>query len=210
VHMIRLIRHAESEQVKTAKTATEPRFGGRMNHVPLSDDGRVDAFNAGQRDRARHPRPLRNFSSSAKRARETCELFAGDTDPVIDDRLLELDWGAWEGQPRSLLTTDETLAAIAAKGRDWRPPDSADGTQLGESVTMVWERMTAFLIDVATRYPVGEYDAYTHRNAIKVVVGTLWGWRVLEIFNNHVEVMTATTIGVAAGELRVLGFNERL
>jgi broad specificity phosphatase PhoE len=210
MHIVRLLRHAESEQVAAAKTATEPRFGGRMNHVPLSGDGRADASNAGQRDRARRPKPLGNFSSSAVRARETCELFAGDNNPIIDDRLLELDWGAWEGQPRSLLSTDGTLAAIAAQGRDWRPPDSPDGRQCGESVTMVWERMTAFLIDVATRYPVGAYDAYTHRNAIKVVVGTLWGWQVLDILNNHVEVMTATTIGVTAGELRVLGFNEPL
>ena len=110
--------------------------------IPLSDEG--CAKMAGLR---LPPSlwPAHLFASPSLRARQTAEALALGT-PVLDARLMEQNWGRWEG-----LTRDEILSrygagafekAGASRGKDFCPPG-------GESTGAVLKRVAAFLRDVA-------------------------------------------------------------
>ena len=60
------------------------------------------------------------LASPLRRARETAALLT-DRPVKLEPRLIEMDWGAWEGLRAAELDADE-LAAREALGLDFRPP----------------------------------------------------------------------------------------
>src|SRR5688500_14172625 len=58
------------------------------------------------------------YTSPLLRARQTAEPIAAaaGVTPIPDDRLLEVDWGAWEGRPAGTLTAAELERYRAAAG----------------------------------------------------------------------------------------------
>ena len=103
--LIALIRHA----------ATDWNEGGRVQSttdVPLSEGGR-SAVRSGVYQstlmdsigyRARFPAPLK-----------PPRILSGRAPSRLDDRLVEMDWAAWEG-----MTIDELRAEIGNPGEAWR------------------------------------------------------------------------------------------
>ena len=108
--------------------------------IPLSDEGLAKM-------RAMLPpssfETARPFVSPLRRARQTAEAL-GLKDPVWDPRLMEQNWGRWEGLSRAgILAADgEDAFARAGSGLSFRPPE-------GESTAELHERVAAFLKDVA-------------------------------------------------------------
>ncbi|MGD0192369.1 MAG: histidine phosphatase family protein [Rhizomicrobium sp.] len=91
-------RHGETE------ANVEHRFQGRTIDTPLTDKGRQQASAIASNLKRCEPGPerLRYVSSPLPRARTTMELIrlSLDLDPkdyALDDRLLEIDLGAWDG-----------------------------------------------------------------------------------------------------------------
>jgi probable phosphoglycerate mutase len=86
-----------------------------------------------------------------------------------DDRLIEMDWGDWEGETLADLRArgGEAMAANEARGLDFRPPG-------GESPAEVQSRVLGWLADVAA----AERDvaAVTHKGVIRVVMAKALGW----------------------------------
>jgi broad specificity phosphatase PhoE len=128
-----LIRHAATEWTE------QGRIQGRTD-MPLSPRGRDAA--AGRRSPA-----IRSgaewFASPLARARETAQLmFPGAV--AIEPRLIEMDWGRWEGRRLESLRAEfgSEMAENEAKGLDFRP----DG---GESPRDVQARLTPWLAEVA-------------------------------------------------------------
>jgi probable phosphoglycerate mutase len=112
----------------------------------------------------------RNYSSPKLRARQTAEAL-GLTGVTHDARLVEQNWGRWEG-----LTRDEIVArdgadcyirAGANRGGAFRPPD-------GESTQDVLDRVAAFLKDMAR----GEGDAVAvaHLGVLRAAYTLATGW----------------------------------
>ena len=142
------------------------RIQGHID-IPLSDIGnaRMSAL--------RLPAALsttRAFSSPLLRARQTAGAI-GLAEPVLDARLMEQNWGRWEG-----LTREEIIArdgadcyvnAGANRGGAFRPPG-------GESTQEVLDRVAAFLRDVAA----GEGDAVavTHLGVLRAAYTLATGW----------------------------------
>jgi len=142
----------------------ERRMQGRAD-VPLSEAGRT------QVRRWRLPDSLADaqfVASPLARARETAALL--DARPfAVDDALVEMDWGEWEGETLEALKArhGDAFEANAARGLDFRPPG-------GESPKDVQQRIVAWLIlNMAQRTPL---IAVTHQGVIRSVLAWATGW----------------------------------
>ena len=156
--------------------------------VPLSEDGR--------RALARRRLPerfgsYRVHSSPLARAVETAALLGLET-PLLDRRLMEMDWGEWEGRTRASVTAADPgeVARDEARGPDFRPPG-------GESPREVQTRIIDWARNAATEPPTGaarshpgpaggearsavpsspHVVAVTHKGVIKALLGLAHGW----------------------------------
>ena len=140
------------------------RIQGRTD-VSLGERGRRSL--AGRRLPARFE-SCRTYSSPLARAVETAALL-GLGAPVLDARLVEMDWGEWEGRTRAAVAAADArgVARNEARGPDFRPPG-------GESPREVQARVVDWARDVArTRSNV---VAVTHKGVIRAVLGLACGW----------------------------------
>ena len=88
--MIYLIRHGQTE-LNNAQV-----LQGRSDY-PLNEAGIRQAQEAAQKLRERGIRFSRVYSSPLIRAVQTAEIVAPGIQPVLDERLLEMDYGPYEG-----------------------------------------------------------------------------------------------------------------
>jgi broad specificity phosphatase PhoE len=153
---ILLIRHGRTSWNE------QGRMQGRAD-LPLSPEGRAEV--AGWR-LPEEWAAARWLSSPLRRATETAALLTGR--PVaIEPRLIEMDWGAFEGRTLAELRA-EAPAAMAeneARGLDFRP----DG---GESPREVRARLESLFADLADELVV----CVTHKGAIRAALSLGTGW----------------------------------
>lgn len=108
-------------------------------------------------------------SSPLRRAVETAGLLGAPLPVATDARLIEMDWGEWEGERLGDLRArlGDTLAANEAQGLDFRPAG-------GESPRDVQHRAGEWLAAVAaTGHP---HVAVTHKGVIRAVYAAATGW----------------------------------
>lgn len=86
--MIYIIRHGKTEL--NQKNVLQ----GRSNH-PLNDEGIEQAMEAAEKLKGIFFDHI--FTSPLSRAIQTVEIVANGKKPVIDDRLIEMDYGPYEG-----------------------------------------------------------------------------------------------------------------
>ncbi len=152
-----LLRHAPTEWNKAR------RLQGRAD-MPIADASRNEL------KRRRLPDSLANFhplSSPLRRCLETAALLR--LDPEVDPRLIEMDWGAYEGHTLADLHREFgfDMAANEARGLDFRPPD-------GESPRDVQQRIDPLLAEIAAAERAT--IAVTHRGVIRAVYARAVGW----------------------------------
>ena len=133
--------------------------------IPLAEPGRRAL--AGRRLPARFA-SYRVHSSPLARAVETAALLGLGT-PVLDRRLMEMDWGEWEGETRaSAAAADpQAVARNEARGPDFRPPG-------GESPHEVQARVVEWARNAARQR--SGVVAITHKGVIKATLGLACGW----------------------------------
>jgi probable phosphoglycerate mutase len=107
-------------------------------------------------------------TSPLARAVATARIVTG-REPVIEPDLIEMDWGAWEGETFATLREQHAapFAAAEARGLDFRPPE-------GESIREVQQRLLRWLACAATR--PGPVVAVTHKGVLNALVAHLTGW----------------------------------
>lgn len=136
----------------------------------------------------------RVLSSPLARAAETARLITGRAVP-IDVRLIEADWGAWEGRTHAELSDADGAAfrAQEARGLDFQPPG-------GESPRMVQARLRPFLADLgAAGAPT---LAVTHRGVINALLALATGWTMLgkppvKLADGHLHIFAIDATGQA-------------
>ena len=108
------------------------------------------------------------ISSPLTRARDTAEILHGGPVPS-DPRLVETDWGDWEGKTLAELRRElgSDMADNEARGLDFRPPG-------GESPREVQQRVLPLLADLAQK--AGTVVAVTHKGVIRAVYALASGW----------------------------------
>jgi broad specificity phosphatase PhoE len=142
----------------------QSRLQGRRD-VPLSPEGRalVLGWTLPERILA-----YQWQTSPLKRARETAQLLGG-RDIVVDARLVEMDWGGWEGETLLELreANSSAMAANEAFGLDFRPEG-------GESPRELLDRLQPWLSEIgAAGKPV---FAVTHKGVIRAIMARASGW----------------------------------
>jgi len=107
------------------------------------------------------------IASPLRRAMETARLMGGD--PVPDPRLLELDWGEWQGKALADLRADprSDIADREAEGLDFQPPG-------GESYRMVQRRLLPLLRD--RRADTELAVIVCHKGVITALYALATGW----------------------------------
>lgn len=150
-----LMRHGATEWTEAG------RIQGRRD-VPLSAAGRASLQG---RALPAACRGMRIVTSPLARCAETAALL-GAPDAPREPRLVEMDWGTWEGRTLAGLRAElgAAMAANEARGLDFRPHG-------GESPREVLARVSAWLsgLDAPTL-------AVTHRGVIRVVFAAATGW----------------------------------
>lgn len=139
-HRVVFLRHGETDW------NAEGRLQGRQD-IPLNEKGRWQAAKAGRAvARILGPDALRSSSlaflcSPMIRARETMEIARAAmglpaTEYKLDERLVELTFGDWEGLTWPEVKAREPAAASWREGDKWRftPPN-------GESYAMLADRL---------------------------------------------------------------------
>jgi alpha-ribazole phosphatase len=113
------------------------------------------------------------YSSPAKRCRALAEQLSPA--PVIDHRLHELDFGAWDGRPWADIPR-EHLDAWGADFVDGAPPG-------GESFTALAARAGAFADDIARRHGGAKVVAITHGGVIRALLARARGLALRDAFS---------------------------
>jgi broad specificity phosphatase PhoE len=114
----------------------------------------------------------RVYSSPMLRARQTAEAL-GLKDPILDARLIEQNWGGWEGLTRGEIFArhgaDAFVKAGSEQGEAFRPGG-------GESTGELHTRVTAFLKDVALEG--GDAVAVAHLGVLRAAYTLATGWNM--------------------------------
>jgi probable phosphoglycerate mutase len=171
---------------------------GRID-PPLTELGRRQGQHVA--DALRGERPVRVFTSSLQRARETATMVAraAGVDVEVDDRLIELDYGDWDERPIGDVSSDDW--ARWRRDPDFAPPG-------GESLRQVSARVADFC---AARLPrdAGLVVAVSHVSPIKAAV--IWALQADESasFRMHLSLASITRVA-ARGPLAaaLVSFNE--
>jgi probable phosphoglycerate mutase len=141
---IYFIRHGETDW------NLEGRLQGQKD-IPLNDLGRVQAEEAGRRLRNLVPRfedldyiasPMTRTRETMERLREAIGLFPDFY--RLDERLVELTFGSWEGMTwKEVRKSDPQLAALRERDKwNYAPPGG------GESYAMLADRVRPILDDL--------------------------------------------------------------
>ena len=153
--LLALIRHMPTEWNSAG------RLQGRED-LPLAEDTAPDW---------RVPAELDGFlwlTSPLRRAVDTARRL-GIAEAVIEPRLTEMRWGAWEGETlvglRARLGAE--MAVAEAAGLDLRPPG-------GESPREVQARVMPLLAEIA--HSARPAAAITHKGVIRAVLSLATGW----------------------------------
>ena len=156
--LLALIRHGETAWNK------KRRMQGHAD-IPLTDEGRQKLATLCVPDTLKI---ARWYTSPLSRARETAQCLGIDG-ALADRRLIETDWGHWQGKTIAQLREElgNDFLENEAKGLDFRPPG-------GESPRDVIHRLAPFLAEVAdSRLPSG---AVTHKGVIRAVLSMAYDW----------------------------------
>ncbi|MBX6323115.1 MAG: histidine phosphatase family protein [Rhodospirillaceae bacterium] len=162
-----MTRLAVMRHAATAWSAAR-RLQGRTD-LPLSEAGRAAAA------RLPLPPPIDRFvrvSSPLARARETAALLRPVAPFSIEPRLIEMDFGAWEGRTLAEIRAADGAGAARreAMGLDFRAPG-------GESPREVQARLLPWLVALGGR---GEDTlAVTHKAVIRALYALATGWPML-------------------------------
>jgi len=98
------------------------------------------------------------FASPLQRAYKTAELASGRQDVIKEQRLIEVDFGQWEG-----LRRDEFVARDPDSWTNWdRDPGKYPAGRTGETATEVVKRVDHFFSETALKYPEGKIMVVAH------------------------------------------------
>ncbi len=104
-------------------------------------------------------------SSPLKRACQTAEIIA-DRAPILEDTLIEMNWGDWEGLRGVDLKADPAsgFRDIEFWGWDYQPPN-------GESPQDVWDRIEPWVMGLQA-----DTIAVCHIGIMRMILAKATGW----------------------------------
>ena len=150
--MLYIIRHGQTE------LNTKMLMQGRSDH-PLNETGLAQAEEAARRLAAMGVRIDKVYTSPLKRAVSTAEKIAPGSEIVIDERLIEMDYGPYEGMDLRELTPE-----VRAFFMDFVNVPAPEGM---EPLDEVVKRLGRFLEDIKGEAETSDILVSTHAIAMK-------------------------------------------
>jgi broad specificity phosphatase PhoE len=174
-----LVRHGETEWSLSGKHTSR-------TDVPLTDQGRKRAEKL--RDYLKGTKFDAVFESPMQRARETCAIAGFGSQAVVDDGLMEWDYGVYEGR-----TTKEIQAEIPGWSV-WK--DEIVG---GETVEHVGERADGVIARALAAAPAGGKVAlFAHAHILRILAARWIG----------LEARGGSLFALGTGSVSVLGWER--
>lgn len=99
------------------------------------------------------------FCSPLKRTKQTLNLIVENQEPIIDQRIIERNFGEWEGKPYSIIDDETTELYIQGKVQ---PPN-------GETFQEVKERVISFVTDLFETYDDERILIVSHATILRMV-----------------------------------------
>jgi broad specificity phosphatase PhoE len=147
--------------------------------------------------------PLRSgtriISSPLRRARETAALIAREGPVEIDDRWIELDYGAYEGRP--LVDVPEDTWSR------WRS-DVSFAPEGGESIQSLGSRVAAACAELLRDAEESDVVVVTHVSPVKAALAWALGVGDEIAWRSFVALGSITRIGARGGAPVLRSFNE--
>ncbi|GIE31526.1 phosphoglycerate mutase [Actinoplanes italicus] len=172
--------------------------------VELDDTGRVQAGRAGERLRAL---PLAAVVSSPLiRCRQTLEIALPDTEPALEDGLIECGYGDWEGKPLKELAKDPLWPVV-------QHHPSAVVFPNGEAMAAMSARAVAAVRRwdekvTAEHGPEAIWVACSHGDVIKAIVADALGLHLDQFQRIVADPASITVIRYTPGRPFVVRVNE--
>lgn len=107
------------------------------------------------------------YASPLKRAYTTAEIIAKNQNLscILDDRLVEMNFGDWEG-----LTHEQIKKSYPEEFKIWRSEPHMATIPNGETISIVQERMVAFLNDIIIKSGDENILVVSHSATIKLLL----------------------------------------
>jgi alpha-ribazole phosphatase/probable phosphoglycerate mutase len=148
-----LLRHGE-----TTYNADGNRYCGRTD-APLTEKGIGQAQLVS--DQLKNIPLDAVYSSPLQRARNTAQIAGGNQEVITDNRLIEADFGKWEGK-----TKEEFIPEDPELWRNWcNDPSQTKAGSTGETALEVVTRVNDFFESVLLKHPSGNILVVAH-NAV--------------------------------------------
>jgi probable phosphoglycerate mutase len=192
--MLALVRHGETAANRAGL------LQGRVD-LPLTERGRAQGRRVATALAPERPRTV--LTSPLQRAHDTAAAIAeaAGARVVVDERLVELDYGEWDQRPY--------LEVGGEEWSRWRSdPDFAPPG--GESLRAVGERMGAFCEELL-HGPHGDEGlvvAVSHVSPIKAAVLWALGAHESAAFRMFLELASITRVAARPGGVALVSFND--
>ena len=145
-----LLRHGQ-----TAWNAEGNKYCGRTD-VPLTQKGVEQARQA--RDKISNLSFDRIYASTLQRAYKTAEIVAGDQQVIKDERLIEVDFGWWEGKPKK-----EFIPERPSLWKNWMAnPAATQAGGTGETAQQLIDRVNDFFTEAFQKHSDGTILVVAH------------------------------------------------
>lgn len=184
---LHLVRHGDTLQ------AAEGYFAGDID-PPLTDHGLAQAEAVGRVAPGLKLDAV--YVSPKRRARQTAEptLRACKLEPIVEDGLREIAYGAWEGRKESEIKASDPEAFAA-----WTMDPALVAPPGGESAFAIAARALPCLLRARREHPTGRVMFVSHKATIRIIVCALLGVP-LGRFRDRVACPTASLTTFEFGE----------
>lgn len=165
--IVDFLRHGETERAGDMLGRTDPSLSSNGHTAMASQLGA-------------HRWPL-IVSSPLLRARETAEIAARESAVriEIDPGWREIDFGDWDGRPRTALADDPALAAFYADPEANTPPNGERLTDVRHRVTGALERLLAHTDSPALVVAHGGSIRVALAVLLAIPFERLWAFRIV-------------------------------
>lgn len=193
------LRHGQ-----TAYNEDNNRYCGRTD-IPLTEKGRGQAGSVHQQ--LKHISFDAVYTSPLQRASHTAQIASGQRDIIKDDRLMEADFGEWEGK-----TKEEFIAENEALWTDWmNDPLMTKAGGTGETAQQIVKRVDAFFKEVLEKHTSGNIMVVAHNGVNRLYLAYKLGMPLKHYRKLVQDNSTVTMFQLdETGELTLVHLNSKL
>ena len=193
------LRHGQ-----TTYNADNNRYCGRTD-IPLTEKGIAQAESVHQQ--LKHISFDAVYSSPLQRAFNTAQIAGGKKDVVKDDRLIEADFGEWEGKTR-----EEFIAENEVLWTNWmKDPSISRAGGNGETAQQIVKRVDDFFRAVFAKHRSGNIMVVAHNGVNRLYLAYKLGMPLKHYRKLTQDNSTVTMFQLDNdGELTLVHLNSKL